>query len=276
MIQFNHTDAHKRREIRKMSQMEIFSWRMFFILLASDMDDWSYNYTKYDHPFVVPHLDLFSLHINGAMFLFGCKMIGFLALIIAADIAYDLPLTILTVIYNCIYFSNMINSYQHEYLIGMILIIMTIGGSENRALAGRSSSAMIAIVYFYAAIAKWNDNGFLTGKILQKILPETEFPGNFISHVIHPFTESHQLTWSCLAHLTVFLEIFLSALFILDFLGWKPRTRCLRLLWLTLWTIGVTFHVTIHFSEVSIRCFSLYMLIFYLLILSSWLSPIKN
>jgi tetratricopeptide (TPR) repeat protein len=165
-----------------------------------------------------------------------------------------IALPLLALLYGYGYFISQLDSYQHHYLVFLLLFLCCFvpwpqPGSDQGAPAGTITSwalrlifVQISIVYFWAAVAKldpvWLD-GTTIGRQIQ--------PGAMRD-------AAEALGLGVTAKLVIATELFLAvALFI-------------RALWLPALVVGVGLHAAIELSGFEIGIFSYYMVAFYLLL----------
>jgi tetratricopeptide (TPR) repeat protein len=179
---------------------------------------------------------------------------SYLGFRIAWGRAGRIALALLAVLYGYAYFISQLDSYQHHYLVFLLLFLACFvpwqesgreGGAPSSPITGwalRLIFVQISIVYFWAAVAKldpvWLD-GTTIGRQIQ--------PG-----VMRDAAEA--LGLGVTAKLVIVTELFLAvALFI-------------RALWLPALLLGVGLHAAIELSGFEIGIFSYYMVAFYLLL----------
>ncbi|MCE9577516.1 MAG: HTTM domain-containing protein [Deltaproteobacteria bacterium] len=163
-------------------------------------------------------------------------------------------------LYNWVYFSSQLDSYQHHYLVSLILILACFvpwrvpaaDTGPRRSWALRLILVQLGVMYLWAVIAKLHGQ-WLDGTAL----------GQQIST---PWMRSaiERVGWPTAATMTVLLEVLLAV-------GvWNRR------LWPIVAPLGIGFHVAIEKSGLEIGLFSYVMVGLYLLALpEGWLAAIR-
>jgi hypothetical protein len=166
---------------------------------------------------------------------------------------YRLPIA--TALYGWVYFSSQLDSYQHHYLVFLVLVLACFvtwvrpkdapPDGRARSWAVRLILVQLGIVYAWAAVAKFH-GVWLDGSALQQQIG-TPWMVRMIDHLPGGFATA--------ARMTLALELFLA------FAIWSPR------LWWFAWPLGVAFHVGIELSGLQIGLFSYVMVALYMIVL---------
>ena len=146
-------------------------------------------------------------------------------------------------IYAWLYFTSQLDSYQHHYLVALLLVIACFipwtrpasarPDTRVRTWALRLLLVQIAIVYLWAAISKL-DGAWLDGKALS-----LQLGGSTLDSVI-----AHTVGWPLAAKLVVGVELVLAA------------TVWLRPAWIVAAPLGLALHIGIAFSGLEIGRFA--------------------
>ncbi len=180
---------------------------------------------------------------------------GWLALRVAFGVSTRSSLTALAVLYALAYFGSQLDSYQHHYLVAVLLGVLAaatwLEGTEELPDWGlKLTRVLLAIMYFWAAITKM-DPLWLDGRTLQVEL--TSVPAKELVARLADALDLQTLTIFAAASVAAMvLELVLPLLLL---------TRRLR--WLTC-LLGVVFHATIELIDFRIGLFSYYMVGIYL------------
>ncbi|CAN5760195.1 hypothetical protein BH11MYX2_BH11MYX2_25450 [soil metagenome] len=185
-------------------------------------------------------------------FAIGELVASLLFAFIACGVASRVLLPIVTAIYGWLYFGSQLDSYQHHYLVWLVLLLScfvrwerpagTPAAQPVRAWAVRLILIQLGILYFYAAISKCNP-AWMDGRAL-----ELQLQGP-----IRTLIDS-TVYRKAAAKMTVLLELSLA------FTVWTRRA------WVYALPAGVLFHVGIIASGLEIGLFAWLMLGFYLLV----------
>lgn len=184
-----------------------------------------------------------------------------LCVLAACGVALRRTLPLLAVSYSLTYFWSQLDSYQHHYLVAVLLAILAgaawLSERPDSALPGwamRLVRVQLAIVYFWTAVTKAEPQ-FLSGEVLQRLLTEqwaidaVQSSAEALGQA--PITVFGALSWGALA-----LELFLVLAMLF------PE----RLRWPGL-VLGVALHITIEASGFKIGNFSYLMGVMYVLLL---------
>ncbi|MEZ4403118.1 MAG: HTTM domain-containing protein [Kofleriaceae bacterium] len=204
--------------------------------------------------FNVPHLPFPPLpdpSRAGMTFVYGTLAIGFALIALGVGVRALLPLV--AALYGYAYFVSQLDSYQHHYLMWLVLVILcfvptapTSVGADGRgwlrAWALRLVLAQLAILYLWAAIAKL-DPAWLDGTLLAQQIK----PGRVRRLVA-------AIGFATMAKLVLATELALAATV------WTRRLR-----WVAL-ALGLGLHVGIELVDLEIGLFSYFMVALYLLL----------
>ncbi len=194
---------------------------------------------------------------------------GFLALRVALGIATRRSLQALTFIYGGVYFWSQADSYQHHYLISLVLLICWFlpheflhGVDEGHAMptlthvrswAARLIYVEISVVYFYTALTKTTKfwmNGWAVDKIIQ-----TDSMRGFLSFCTGSLGLEESVAYAFTAHTIMLWQYFVAFAFLV------PRLRPLACL------SGPIFHGLVEVIDLKIGWFSWYMIGLYYILL---------
>ena len=204
--------------------------------------------------FNVPQLPLPLLPApdrTGMSFVYGLLAIAFALCAVGVAVRVLLPLA--AALYAYAYFVSQLDSYQHHYLMGLVLFLLcfvptaptSVGADGRRWLrswALRLVLVQLAIVYLWAAVAKV-DPAWLDGKLLASQVQ----PGRMRSLI-------GGLGFGAVAVLVLATEVALAATI------WHRR------LWFVAAPLGVGLHLGIELIDLDIGLFSYYMIASYLLV----------
>ena len=180
-----------------------------------------------------------------------------LAVRCAIGIALRQTVPTLALLYGTTYFWSQLDSYQHHYLVFLLLfvfgaaLLLEPGAKELPHWSLRLARWVLAIMYVYAAIAKM-DPAWLDGTTLRSALTSEwgqETAAWMASGVGVEVLDV--LAWGAIAALVGELVLGVGLLI--------PRTRT------PLWVLGVLFHISIEVLEFRIGLFSYFMAALYLL-----------
>jgi tetratricopeptide (TPR) repeat protein len=156
-------------------------------------------------------------------------------------------------LYGWVYFSSQLDSYQHHYLVCLVLVLAcfapwrrppeTPPDEPARSWALRLVLVQLGVVYIWAAIAKMN-GAWLDGTALHQ-----QISTPWMARILDGVSDG----WAIAACATLALELFLSV-----------AVWCRPLWWLAL-PLGVAFHVNIELSGLEIGLFTYVMVALYTL-----------
>lgn len=217
----------------------------------------------------VPALDHLLPLPTASVFTASYLLAGFLSLRVALGIALRTSLIGLTVLYNVTYFWSQSDSYQHHYLICMLLVLCcfvpfdrtpgidvpapspTTGGVPSAA--ARLIYLQVSIVYFYTATTKVTPS-WLDGWALDRIVTVPAVRELYASI-------GGALGWSALgpyafvSHVIMLWQFFVASAFLV------PKLRPLACI------TGPIFHALVEVIELKIGWFSYYMIATYYILL---------
>ena len=182
-----------------------------------------------------------------------------IVLAIRAALGIQLRVTVpaLAALYSVSYFWSQFDSYQHHYLLCVLLGVLSGGvlldgdGRRFPAWSLRLVMGVLAIMYFWAGVTKV-DAVWLSGKALGAAMTD-EAARQLVMDLAQTFDVSHLdvLQWASWAAM-------LGEFFLVVGLLW-PRTRTVA------WALGLAFHVGIEVVDLRIGLFSYFMVALYLL-----------
>ncbi len=199
---------------------------------------------------------------------------GFLAMRVALGLATRSSLVALTVLYSCAYFWSQADSYQHHYLICLLLLLccfvpfdatpgLDVARDEDApsavpSWATRLIYVEVSIVYFFTALTKVDEH-WLDGWALERIV-RVEGVRTLYAQIAEAMGWGPLGTYALVAHAIMIWQFFVAVAFLV------PRLRpaaCVT---------GPLFHVLVEVLDLKIGWFSYYMIgIYYLLLFpDSW------
>lgn len=210
---------------------------IFFGLLAIDALTQFVHAPRYGAGFNVAQLPGLDALGPGRIGYGTCELIlAYVFVLIAFGVATRWLVPLATVIYSWLYFGSQLDSYQHHYLIAMLLVIACFvpwqpARSPVRAWALRLMLVELVIVYLWAAISKidplWLDGTALAGQVhgsLRSLIDATI--GMRAVAILVPLTE-----------------------LALTFIWYRPA-------WKFLAPLGIAFHLGIVWSGLEIGLFA--------------------
>jgi len=225
--------------------------------------------------FNVPHLPLLaslvpSPELAGSLYISG----GLLSLLAALGLGGRVTVGLLALLYNGVYLWSQADSYQHHYLIGLLLALFTWAPLTPRALerVDLKRSALnlrahpgldalfiqMALIYFWTAVAK-TEPVWLSGEVISDILRNPEVRQT-VTGVGASLGWGEQATFKMIAWGVMLGEYLAPLLFLIRPL--RPL-GCLIIPW---------FHISVEWVGFDIELFSYYMIALNLCLLSpAWL-----
>jgi len=249
------------------SRLRIFR-TVFFMLLAFDL--WALHLphaSRYGAGnFNVPHMAFLQFFtpdpwVYGLLYLIS----GFFCFLLAFGFYRSWILICLCFLYNFIYFSSQLDSYQHHYLMGLILFYFIffpkeVMDSKKRAKVKVKSFAakliylQVCIVYFFTALTK-TDPFWLNGWALNQIIQDGHLR-DLLLNGSRVFGNNEIFLFSLSAWIIMLWQFFVSLAFII------PRLSVLACL------SGPIFHILVELIGLQIGWFSYYMIgIYYILLI---------
>jgi hypothetical protein len=205
-----------------------------------------------------------------AGFLLCCLLGSYLALRVAFGVFSAGTVRLLAALFGYRYFISQLDSYQHHYLVFLLLLIACsipwhAKETPVRHWAIRLFVVQVALLYFWAAVAKmtgqWTDGSTLQLQITTEPSRVIEFltgqpsANDLIQAWFGPASPGKPGGFETVAKLVLFAELLLAAM----------------LLWRRAWPfaplVGIPFHLTVELSGFKIGLFSWFMVGFYLLLL---------
>ncbi len=188
-----------------------------------------------------------------------CELINaFLFTFAALGIGTRIVLPIATALYAWLYLGSQLDSYQHHYLVALILLLACFvpwaapaearPATKIQSWAVRLILVQLGILYLYAAISKldpaWLDGRTLGGQIFANPDALVDVRGLI----------DHTIGMKAMSHLIVVVELSLAVMV------WIPRT------WFVAAPLGFLFHLGIVFTGLEIGLFAWLMIGFYILV----------
>lgn len=199
-------------------------------------------------------------------------LMSYLAFRIALGGLTRFALPALAVLWNAVYFSSQLDSYQHHYLIGLVLIILCFvpfdqeegddapPEAPRRTWAGRLLVVQLSILYFWTAVAKV-DGQWLSGETLTTQV-SVDWVRDLADSAGRAMGSDATGFWSLSSIAVCLGECFVAA-------GWQiPRLRVPTLL------LGAGFHAGVEILGFKIGLFSYFMFTMYLLLVPDWVIKI--
>ncbi len=195
---------------------------------------------------------------------------GFLPLRVALGIATRGSLYALTVIYGAAYFWSQADSYQHHYLIALLLLLCcflpheVLTGLERpadgaprpprvRSWATRLIYVEVSIVYFYTAVTKTTEE-WMNGWALERII-QTESMRGFLGWSAEVLSLDPLTPYAVTGHVIMLWQYFVALAFLVPRLH---KVACIT---------GPLFHILVEVIDLKIGWFSYYMIgIYYILL----------
>lgn len=190
-----------------------------------------------------------------------CELVNaYLFVFIACGVATRWFVPITTAIYSALYFTSQLDSYQHHYLLAMILVIACFvpwqqpanatAATPVRSWAVRLMLVELGIVYLWAAISKL-DLAWLSGGVLR-----SQLTGSLRAII------DHTIGFKAISLLVVAVELTLAAT-----VWCKPA-------WKVAAPLGILLHLGIAVSGLEIGLFAWLMIAFYALVVpdSLWIA----
>jgi hypothetical protein len=244
---------------------------VMFMLLAADALSQIRHAPRYGSGFNVAQLPgLDALGPGRVMYGLGELVLAYAFVLIACGVATRWLVPVTAVIYNWLYFASQLDSYQHHYLVAMLLIIACFvpwqrpsdgkGALDQpvRSWALRLMLVQLAIVYLWAAISKidplWLNGSALSAQLhgsLRSLIDATI--GMRAVAILVPLTElALVLVWA------------------------RPA-------WPYLAPLGILFHLGIVWTGLEIGLFAWLMIALYLFVVPDrvyraavrWLAPVR-
>lgn len=200
----------------------------------------------------------------GVLYLVG----GFLAFRVALGIATRGSMIGLGAIYSGLYFWSQADSYQHHYLLCLVIVLScflplgalpgldgpaTVTGEKVKSWATKLIYVEVSIVYFYTAITK-TTGYWLDGWALERII-QTEGMRSFLDGWAGVFGTGPLGGYAFTAHTIMVWQYFVAAAFLI------PRLRPLACI------TGPMFHILVEVIDLKIGWFSYYMIGLYYILL---------
>lgn len=216
--------------------------------------------------------------------------IGMLAMVAALTNAPRLWLAVLAGLYTYGWVMSQLDSYQHHYLISLILIAFAFfprlrwrdlaapnrpahAGGRRQAQPADPSAAMVsawayallgvnlAIVYAFTAAVKL-ESGWRQGEALQRLKSNTSFLARAQSW-LEGLGTSPELFWSMVAWGSIVVEVVLAIAYLLAVRQDASCTRSVRIAVATAGMLAIGFHASMELVlSVKIGWFSAYMILF--------------
>jgi hypothetical protein len=199
----------------------------------------------------VPGLD--DLGAGRPSFAIAQLVIAYLLVFAALGVRTRIVLPIATALYAWLYFGSQLDSYQHHYLVALVLLIACFVPWERpagatpstpvRSWAVRLMLVQLGIMYLWAAISKM-DPAWLDGRTLELQISGT------MREII-----DESVGIRVASRFALIVELVLAVTI------WSKRT------WFVALPVGIAFHVGIFASGLEIGLFAVLMLGFYLLVI---------
>jgi hypothetical protein len=203
--------------------------------------------------FNVAHLAVFEpIAVGRELYDVGQLLSAYALVLAACGVATRIVLPLATVLYGWLYFSSQLDSYQHHYLVFLLLLLSCFvpwrrpvdatPQTRVRSWAVRLMLLQLAIVYFYAAVSKMN-GAWLDGRTLGSQLQGS------MRDLINTTVGMKAAAWSVLL-----VELVLATTV------WTRRA------WVIAAPLGIALHLGIMQSNLEIGLFAWLMLGLYILV----------
>lgn len=255
---------------------------LFYFMLATDVYLYSEDpcFSAAQEGFALAKLPrvyalLFGGPLHNAVLVGLWQTCCFFCLCSAFGVFPELSRLCAALLYSIAYFGTTLDMYQHHYLLCLILWVLVFSADTTGDLASRARhwpyrllAVQMSLVYLFAAFTKFTDSAiFVTGGYAPAFSMVRQIHHG-VSVVAHVVGVGEPLVWRAMALSVVAAELFLG--FSLPFALRKRTTLCT-----TVAVLGIGLHGVFHFAgSLSIRLFSVYMIIFYMLFLpdfSRWI-----
>ena len=220
---------------------------------------------------------------SSALYVGLVLFVGLLAFAIATAGTQHIALGALAVIYSYGWMMSMLDSYQHHYLLSILLVAFVgwpqhsarqlfvdpplLKGKRKKAplyVAGPTASAWayvlaccsIAIVYGYTAIAK-TEEAWRTGDALRRIAPDAMRP--FEDYFVVAWGMPSETFWSMVGHSVIMVQVVIAAAYVAAPLR-DHGDRGMRVICWLGFLAAASFHLGAEYLELRIGWFSWYML----------------
>lgn len=243
--------------------------RLFYLIFSIDMYVYKNTVSVFDYDMNIPHIES-EFFYNVAPFKDTRKMlVGVLAWTLFFCMTTKWLRITTPILFGYLYFTSMTDSYQHHYLLFLILLLLPFVNIETNVFWPiKLIKLQVAIVYFYTILCKL-EYAYLTGEILRRqLLIPAIF--DWIDWLVNNIGITDTICWSMIALTSIVVECYLMIGIIFIELC---RSSYLRP-WI--WILGTVFHYGIHLTGFKIRAFSLYMITFYLLFLPKRITTLAN
>lgn len=210
-----------------------------------------------------PALDAFLPALQRPTVLVLYLLQGYLSLRIAFGGTSRLALGLLTAFYGVTYFGSQLDSYQHHYLVFLLLLLACFvpwrGEGEGqrsdvrRSWAVRLILVQVSIVYLWTAIAKI-DPLWLSGLTLSAQIEAGWVRGLVEATSGSPISFGGHGGWGAIAWMVLATELFLAGALLV------------RSLWPMALMVGIVFHAGIELSGFRIGLFSYFVFAIFLLV----------
>jgi hypothetical protein len=186
-----------------------------------------------------------DVHPSRSIYAATQLMLAFCFTAVACGAATRVMLVIATPLYSWLYFSSQVDSYQHHYLVALLLLLSCfVQWHDKEDVRGgwalRLIMVQVAIVYFWAAISKCNATWW-SGTVMSQ-----QITGTARDLIVKAGG------FSVVAPITILSEFSLSALF------WHRRG------WPIALAIGIPLHIGIIISGLEVGVFAWLMLALYI------------
>lgn len=228
---------------------------LFFMLLAWDALEQISHAPRYGAGnFNVAHVPLLDALAPGRALYAGAQLVSaYLFVLAACGVATRVVLPIVTVIYGWLYFSSHLDSYQHHYLVWLLLVLACFvpwqrpanatPATPVRSWALRLVLLQLALLYFWAAVSKMN-SAWIDGRTLDMQL----------SGGLERFIQA-TVGYNVAAVGVIIVELVLAAT-----IWWRGG-------WKYAWWQGLALHITILWTGFDIGLFVWLMLGLYVLVI---------
>ncbi len=273
-------------------------FRGFLILLAADV--WVLRIPKAamygTGGFNVSHfrwLDAVQPLPTAGLYVGVIALAGGLALMLGLTGVSRIGLGLLCFLYTYGWSMSLIDSFQHHYLISLLLLCLTCfpevaAGDLQEVKDGRVQPSLIgawaykllvvtvAIVYAYTAVTKM-ESGWRSGEVVQLLAEGSGFDQP-VSALVQPIGISTAVAWKAFAIGTIVAELLLPLAYLLAVRSDERRSRWRQIVLFAAWCLAIALHVGIEQLDMRIGWFSAYMIYGNCVILlpAAWLSKLTT
>ena len=228
---------------------------IFFLLFSIDLAHQCHERLRWYDEFDIAHF-WFLPTIPRFVFFILCMIIIGLCICICLQLWTKNAIFYISILFSILYFTSAQDQFQHHYLLCIILFYLS-DEDDKRCLF--TCRLQLSIVYFFTAITKILDEGFMDGTLLEFMLKGEKMTFSyylieeFLGHII----KNHDVRWRLVSLSVIGIELLLCIGFLI--LNYVDK-KFIRIL---LCSIGMPLHLFMHLSRLGLQFFSIYMLLLY-------------